>query len=394
MGFNLRQKKRLAAQRHQANGGFKTLENELMHQCSKMGIVKYIPPSLYESTTAETAKRRKKMRDKLIPFMTPEERRPYAKRMQNNPQYKQTEHDYKHRCHKSSRTCYGVSYEPPLDTELYAATRGRRQRMQRKLIKYYQFKVMMNMSNKPDFLARVAMSFFKESRFVDCPLGPQMCPCHGVQQRHVCFTWRLDRDELLKLKERWRRCTCCNNVYDPLDVKTMDCLLQACVKRATAIEGGLSFLSALWKGEDIEGGYEHAYPIDLKTLYVRIKMSLMPKIDETVYFYNPDSLGEKNKNPAKQGGGSEEIPDIFAGIVQDMLNTVDKFILSEHGWVAPQPRGRTHLECIKHLTDLIQDHSPVRTNYLSLGDYGVPQPDEEEIALVNMANYNGDVLDG
>ena len=132
----------------------------------------------------------------LVPHLGNVELRIQSKKMQERKIFKRKENDLERMCCETDGLFYKVVYTGPSETELWTETKVRRQRMRRKLLKYYQFKLeqrqYINLTIRPltnRFLDGIASDFYNESQVIECPSGDYLekCMCRGVNQDHICF---------------------------------------------------------------------------------------------------------------------------------------------------------------------------------------------------------------
>ena len=87
----------------------------------------------------------------------------------------------------------------------------------------------------------------------------------------------------------------------------------------------------------------------------------------------------------------EDFEDPEATDTSATLDEIDEFILDKFGWGAPRPCEKKAVhERLKVLMDLIKEKESApdqADTSINLGDFGIPQYDEEGTALAN-ANAN------
>lgn len=142
------QNNKAMAPKYQSHGRFKKIEARLETRCQQtQGGVEYIPPPPDEATRGATAKRRRRMENKLFRFMEEDEKRHSAMARQTQERYQVIEAQLERDCTNSKDSLRyisesfmpyltskkyagkGVDYVPPSPTESQTQTDIRRRRM-------------------------------------------------------------------------------------------------------------------------------------------------------------------------------------------------------------------------------------------------------------------------
>jgi hypothetical protein len=185
------------ARKMQNNTIFITTESELMEECGRTkGRVQYIRPKPWERDRRVTQNRRRQMWKALKRHAKRRHLKGLANKHIADRRFKEAEARLKKECRLTSGA-RKVKHEPPSPTEMAAETRVRRQRLRRKLHKYYGYLAERSYSfvvakTYAMLLAPAsARRAVEESTKVNCVLGKK-CPCRGLKWDHIFFTWSRD----------------------------------------------------------------------------------------------------------------------------------------------------------------------------------------------------------
>lgn len=293
---------------------FITTESELMEECGRTNRVQYIRPKPWERDRRVTQNRRRQIWKALKRHAKRRHIKGLANKHIADPRFKEAEARLKEECRLTSGA-RKVKHEPPSPTEMAAETRVRRQRLRRKLHKYYGYLAERSYSfvvakTYALLLAPAsARRAVEESTKVDCVLGPKKCPCRGLKWDHIFFTWRRvdDSEKLIEdeVKKFWGRCPECHNGYDKrFGGRGMDLIVSYCAKQMCTLQ------KAAEADEDVFTTGEK-----LKLSPAEIMRGLIPKmrrlIDERMLADN-----------------EEEVPD--ESLAQGAANLMNKWLGKRH----------------------------------------------------------------